>query len=156
MNLDEKLNNLGISACGEREFNPLSKIEISNIELRLGTVFPEDYQKFLASYGESDFEECAYYSTNGGGIFPGTFFGKNIERAILEYRERLPELIIPINEDAANNLICISLIKNDFGAIYFHNHSIWYDDSGDINSKLRSYFRFADSFSNFIFGLEIQ
>lgn len=66
-------------------------------------------------------------------------------------------MIIPINEDAANNLICLSLRKDDFGAIYFQNHSIGWDESGDIeNSKLKSCFRFADSFSSFIYGLEIK
>lgn len=91
--------------------SPLTETEIKNIELELATVLPKDYRRFLARYGESDFEECACYSTDGGGLFPGTFFGQNIEQAILEYSERLPELMIPINEDVANNLIGQSLLK---------------------------------------------
>ena len=157
MNLTEKLEKLGINPCGEKEFSPLSEREIKRIEIELKTVLPEDYRQFLATYGESDFEEYAGYSTDNGGIYPGTFFGKNIEKAISEYRERLPALIIPINEDAANNLICLSLRKDDFGAIYFQNHSIGWDEYDDIeNSKLESCFRFADSFSSFIYGLEIK
>ena len=66
-------------------------------------------------------------------------------------------MIILINEDAANNLICLSLRKDGFGAIYFQNHSIGWDEYDDIeNSKLESCFRFADSFSSFIYGLEIK
>ncbi|BAY85056.1 hypothetical protein NIES267_45540 [Calothrix parasitica NIES-267] len=157
MDLTEKLEKLGINSCREEKFSPLSEKEIKRIEIKLGTVFPEDYRQFLATYGESDFEEYAECSTDNGGISPGTFFGKNIEHAISEHKERLPVLMIPINEDAANNLICLSLRKDDFGAIYFQSHSIGWDESGDIeNSKLESCFRFADSFSNFICRLVIQ
>ena len=108
MNLNEKLEKLGISSWRGKEFNPLGETEIKRIEKELRSNFPEDYRQFLTTYGESDFEEYVEYS-------------------------------------------------NGNGAIYFQNHSIGWDESGEIeNPKLASCFRFADNFSSFICGLEIQ
>lgn len=78
-----------------------------------------------------------------------------MKEEMVDYEESLPKLMVPINEDGGGNLICLSLRKEDFGAIYFKHHSIGWDNTlTDIDAaKLATCFRLSDSFTRFICGL---
>lgn len=156
MNWLEKIEVLGITPIEGEAFAPLEEPELLNLEQKLEAKLPREYRHFLKTYGASDFEEFAQIPTSGGGIYPGFFYGKNLLKAIGEYKDRLPDLIIPINNDGGDNLICISLRTKDFGFIYFQNHSIGWDASGsDIEkAKETTLSPISKDFPGFIIALE--
>ena len=152
----EKLRQLGVTPLGEDQFSPLSEDDLEQLEDRIGHDFPDDYRAFLREFGACDFEEYAVLPTEGGGIFPGTFFGKDLGNAIKEFGERLPRLIVPINDDGAGNLICLSLRSDSLGAVYFQSHSVGWDDTlDDVDAaKFATLVRVAPDFGTFICELE--
>jgi hypothetical protein len=160
MNWISKLEELGLVTLEGDRFAPLSEMEVQKLESIFGGKFPEDYRLFLLSYGASDFEESAVFRHQDGGVYLGTFFGQDLKKAMADfYGDRLPKLIIPINDDGASNLICISLRPEDFGAIYFQHHSIGWegeDPSDEDAARSTTLFRLADSFTSFICDLEID
>lgn len=153
----ERLEHLGITPA-QNDFAPLSEIDLRKIESYFGAKLPEDYRLFLLHYGASYLEESVVFPTPKGGIYLGDFLGNNIlQLTIDDYEDKLPKLLVPINEDGGDNLICISLRAVDFGGIYFQYHCIGIGDNPDSDTaRWETCFRFCDIFANFICGLEID
>lgn len=153
-----RLDELGITPLGGDTFSPLSEADLEMIEERVGQKLPDDFREFLSQFGECDLEEYAVFPTDGGGVAPGTFFGKTILSAIDDFAERLPVSVIPINDDGAGNLICISLQSDSYGKVYFQSHSVAYDQTDDDvdAAKFATLVELSDSFSEFISALSVD
>lgn len=156
MNWRDKLQALGVTPLEGDQFSPLSEDDLEQLENTIGNAFPDDYRAFLRQFGACDFEEFAVIPTEGGSVAPGSFFGNDLTDAINNFGERLPSLVVPINDDGASNLICISLRPDSFGAIFFQSHSVGWDDSlGDMDAaKFATLIRVAPDFGSFICELE--
>lgn len=150
-----KLVELKITPRGSVEFAPLTSEEVAAIERTLKSPLPTPYRDFLMKYGASDFEEYAVFATEGGGVAPGRFFGRELSREIVGFAERLPPLFVPINDDGAGNLFCISLRTSEFGAVYYQSHSGGVDSSAELEgpsdpSRMTSLIWLARDFPTFI------
>lgn len=158
MNWIEKLRELKLTPENGVQFLPMNEAEISQLENTIGNRFPEPYRFFLSVYGASDFEEYGIFPTDGGGVAPGRFFGRDLPRAINDFQERLPRLVIPINDDGAGNLICVSLREDSYGSIYYQSHSVgWNESNGDADgAKLATLVHLASDFTSFIMELEVE
>ncbi|EAQ78902.1 SMI1/KNR4 family protein [Blastopirellula marina] len=158
MNWVDKLQELGVTPLEGDQFSPLSEDELERLENSVGVAFPDDYRTFLRQFGACDLEEYAVILTEDGSIAPGSFFGDDLAGALNDFSERLPRLVIPINDDGAGNLICISLRPDCFGAICFQSHSVGWDDSlGDEDAaKSATLIRVAPDFGSFICKLVLE
>ena len=65
---------------------------------------------------------------------------------------RVPTDLVPIARDPGGNLICISIGKDDLGAIYFWDHEM--ETEGDARNYYENVFLIASSFSEFLKGLK--
>lgn len=155
--MEGKLQELGLTPLDSDEFSPLSENDVEQIEELVGGRLPDDYRWFLLNYGASDFDQYAVFPTAGGGIAPGTFFGQDITAVLTECSDRMPQQVVPINDDGAGNLLCISLRPDSFGAILYQSHSVgWSDASDEDMAKLSTLVPVAADFVSFIDGLEAE
>ncbi len=152
LQIEEKLRSLAIASETGETFEPLTLGDIEGLERSLGRHLPCDYRWFLMHFGATQLEVDAVHATAEGGIIPGFFFGRNIGDEIEDYRERLPDYFIPINDDGGGNIICISLQDQSYGSLWFHNHSVGADDDTS-EAKLAAMVLLAPSFTQFIIGL---
>ena len=150
-----RLVELEITPSNLSGFEPLSPKGVKAVESAVRAKLPESYRDFLLEFGESDFEVYAVFPTQGGGVAPGTFFGRNLTAALEQFSERMPDRVLPINDDGAQNLICISLRPENYGTVLFQSHAAGWDDStGDINAaELGSFAELCSSFEDFVLGL---
>lgn len=82
-------------------------------------------------YSEFDFIENDVTSNSVISFFFGIHNGPKeytIKNAVIAYRHRMPNQVLPIGEDAFGNLICMSLRTTDLGSIYFWDHESESDD----------------------------
>ena len=151
----DQLRAMGVTPVIGNEFLPIANDDLERLERTIGHMFPSEYREFLLQFGACDLEEYAVFPTEGGGIAPGAFFGRDLPSAIGDFEERLPRLVVPINDDGAGNLICLSLRPDSFGAIYFQSHSNGWNEMADESdaAKFATLFRITDSFAEFIGGL---
>jgi len=154
----DKLHELGVTPLEGIAFSPISDGELKQFEATIGNALPDDYRDFLGRFGDCDLEEYGVFPTEGGGVAPGTFFGRHLPNAISDFGERLPRLVVPINDDGAGNLICISMRPDSYGAIYFQSHSAGWDTAAeDLDAaKQETLVRLASSFGEFICGLVVE
>lgn len=109
----------------------LSNRDLLNLESSLGVALPDDYRRFLLQH-------------NGGRPYPKAFPLPNNPRdshAFIErlfcvstgnmydiqknadlMKGRLPAELLPIAEDPGGNLICIAVLGENRGKIYFWEH----------------------------------
>ena len=161
---NSKLAALGIEPMAGPSFEPLSEESIAQLQGKLGVSLPEAYARFLTTYGCSMFSREINCTPQGSPLYFGWFYGfDELLDAIDTYREVLPEAIIPIGDDGAGNQFCLGLDGDDFGKVYFHNHSIgWhadaekYEERGEVvPTKIRyqTVHLIADSLEAFIDGM---
>jgi hypothetical protein len=140
---------------------PVSEIEIERIERRWGFIFPEEYKSFLLKHNGGfppilnmfKFEDGDY----GDSLvdwFLAIYDGKhdNFEHYYEVYKvkeQRLLENLVAIAHDPGGNLICLSVVGEDRGAVYFWDHEKEEDVATSRNVRL-----IAPSFNEFLEKLE--
>jgi SMI1/KNR4 family protein SUKH-1 len=127
----DKLAELGIEPLDGGTFQPLSQGQIAELRRTVNAQLPEEYERFLATYGRSAFSRLVNCASAAKPIYFGWFFGfDELLLAIECCKQDLPETIIPIGEDGLGNSICLGVAGKDFGKVYFNHHSIgWRADA---------------------------
>lgn len=132
----------GIKAVGTGKIKPMSEAEISTIEKELGGRFPDDYRRFLATFGASTFNGASpdnpyvvfrtlnplpSHITNTDKALFNAFYGADrdgLEGYSLRararfFKGRMPETIIPIGDDGGAGLICLGIKGAEAGKVYY-------------------------------------
>lgn len=164
----EKMNSLYFYFFEDNRDDFATIENIQQIERQLNLVLPNEYKNFLIDYGLSGFNKGYVYfpiyeNCPGGdkGILD-VFFGvyPDDPNDILDnydcYNGRMSPDLFPIAGDPGGNIICMSLNKNNMGAIYFwsHDDEVIVEEGEEIdNSNL---YLIANSFEEFINSLELK
>lgn len=106
---------------------PASPEAISRLEQRAGQPLPEAYKAHLRQ------QDGGQLRTNSRAVNIVFGVGDVPEWAsmwdILEtYRERVPEWLLPVADDAFGNLYALSLRPEDRGSVWFWNHELEADE----------------------------
>ncbi len=119
------------------------------MEKTLGSQLPSDYREFLLQYngGVPETNEFTIADTNNAsGV--NEFMGvEGIESQKRILGDRFPDNVVPIAYAEGGNLVCIALVGNDRGKVYFWDHELK-AGSGDISSW-ENMFLIASSFRQF-------
>lgn len=142
MDLQEVAERLGgILGIGGGELAPMTTEEIRTLEKELGCRFPEEYQKFLATYGASRFNgespDNPYVVFHSLTPLPPHFEGDigmldalyggqsdendpySIQVRMRYFAGRIPESMIPIGDDGGTGQICLGISGDRAGKIFY-------------------------------------
>ncbi len=147
-------------------FQEIDLLQIMSLEAMLHMKIPEDYRLFLLNCNGGRPRKSVFTYIYKGrkelgcvsrflGIHNGEF--DNLYQAVKTYKifqKRLPDNLLPIANDPGGNLICLSLIGNDLGSIYFWNHDWEADDHEE--PTYENIFLIATSFTEFIDSLTLD
>jgi len=137
-----------------------SETQISNFESEIGYALPDDYRRFLAACnggylgGRFWHREQHVGIDHIGGFREETYFSLRWAREC--YRDRIPKELLWIMNDPFGNAICLGLVGNTRGKIYFWDHDEepdpeeWdgsVENSGNVSIV-------TDSFTELVDGLE--
>lgn len=140
----------------------LSEQDVNKIEKDLGIKLPTDYKSFITHTNGGipevdmlyDFYDEVSQLENTSIIrrFFSLYVDDNTLRNnmkviynIMRKEESVPVDIIPIADDPAGNIICMSLNKDDYGFIYYLNHEFEEAETGYLMKS-----KIANSFKNFV------
>lgn len=140
----------------------LSEEALRAFEERLGIILPEQYRHFLLVHNGGEASPDVFKIRNEQGPYTDSvvrcFFSigdvpnyRSFEWHYNLYKieeDRLPHNMIPIADDPGGNLICISTVGTDAGAVYFWNHEEETEPPSDANLHL-----IADTFQEFLGAL---
>ena len=111
---------------------PIKPEDVTNLQQKYSLSFSKDYIELILRYNGGRPSRTLYESDNESLIFSELFPIKNasytIENAILKFKiddKIIPDYLIPIGADPADNLICLSQDAKNYGSIY-----VWVHDSG--------------------------
>ena len=112
----------------------IGEADVAAFENRLPALLPTDYREFLlrTNGGEIAFNvnlSTAIASTGYDGFTgPASVFGINGEDSLMENRDvyagRIPSELLMIASDWLGNGICIGLVGNSRGKVYFWDHEL--------------------------------
>jgi hypothetical protein len=121
---------------------------------------PSDYCAFLLAYngGKPEKNHIKIQGTKNTASIRYFFgiLGENEESDLTKkqkfYLERVPKGIIPIAYAEGGNLICLSIIPDTFGQVFFWDHEL--ESSDGEPATWDNLFKLADSFDEFFQNLE--
>jgi hypothetical protein len=96
-----------------KKFEPLTSLEIDQIEEIIQKRLPEDYVQFISKYGGCRFAGDAFVNTNEGTRLPiFTFFGRgsdpqSLQSALRWYPDLADEGKLPIADDMFGNIFVL-------------------------------------------------
>jgi SMI1-KNR4 cell-wall len=109
----------------------ISESEINEIESRYNISFSQEYKDLILKYNGGRPNKTLFKGSDDGLILAEVYplkYGKyTLEDALNKFSiidKIIPEYLIPIGADPADNLICLSQKANEFGSIY-----VWMFDS---------------------------
>lgn len=144
-----------------KKFAPaVSEAEVLRVEKKWEFTLPQEYRSFLLLHngGKPTFDRFKFrqgsYGRSMVDWFLAIYEGKydNFEDYFDVYKIREPRLLnnlVPIAHDPGGNLICISVLGEDRGAVYFWDHEEEQDEATSENVYL-----IADTFNEFLQKLE--
>jgi hypothetical protein len=137
--------------------------DVSQLEHQLGISFPEDYKQFLIRYNGGRPDEGVFHiSEEEGDSSFGFLYSvhrnscrvNEIIHNVKNYKNRIPNTMIPIGGDSFGNQILLGVFGEDRNKIYFWDHEKeGIDGPEDIRDPLT---KLADSFEDFINGLKAE
>jgi hypothetical protein len=166
----------GVHRVGGGKLAPMPAAEVAGIEHTLGVILPDDYRRFLLTYGACAFDAIVKVkaagplppsvSTDGRVTFSyffggaGTALHQHLElgRAIAVFRDRMPRSLIPIGYDSGN-LICLGISGRERGRVYYWDHHNEWDGEEYVQrhghempeaAKFSNVYLVADSFIDLI------
>ncbi|WP_051303290.1 SMI1/KNR4 family protein [Psychromonas aquimarina] len=126
------------------------------LEAEIGCKLPTEYGDFLISNnGGSPLFDCFEISKQDGDDRLSSFFGLHtgpeylqLDKQLKVFKERIPDKLLPIADDAFGNLVGISLNDDSFGAIFFWDHE------KQLNNSFSSLIKLSASLTEFISSLK--
>jgi hypothetical protein len=169
------LMKIGVKKSNTVDSNLIANV-INTVEERLQIIFPSDYKIYLLNYDEHFFANSIRFKSiepssgkyKQGNQIIGGFYGviskydETLLGQIKCYYNRMPTSLIPIGECPGGNLICLGVKGEFIGKVYFWNHENEYqaingmEITGDVNQYWDNLFLVAETFIDFIKGLEID
>jgi hypothetical protein len=155
--IEVKLSALGVT---KKLFNDSE--DLDSIEQQYGFRLPSEYRKFLLEYGRIDFPTGISYLLKErvpevarlGDFYDLQSDGfNNLRKNIDTYRGRMAFNIIPIADCPGGDLICIGVIKEVYGRIFFWDHNQEKFDPSE-NELWSNVYLVSDSFLGFILSLQ--
>lgn len=142
----------------DSRYGVVSPQQLQQLESRLLTPLPNDYKRFLLKWngGKPNLDRFVVPGWPNQATVVNRFFavhtGKysNLEKEIRDYRDRLPQGIIPIAEDPFGNLICLGLENEQRGSVYFWDHEEELDGEGLSRNDYSNMYRLTDGIELFI------
>jgi hypothetical protein len=140
--------------------NKLDEAKLINFEKHIKTRLPDEYRKFLLTYngGYPEPDGFMYIRNNIKYTSNVDFFlsldgdeDDDIYDFIETYRNRIPPELLPIAYDSSGNLICIAILGDHIGTIYFWDHEEEYEE-GEIPGY-KNVFMVQPSFNKFLNNL---
>jgi len=138
---------------------PIGEPQLHAFEMRLNLKLPSSYRKFILEVNGCKPEEnyCTLPTMTGIGASARVFFGVD-RRDLLDLADaktrwtgRLPDGYLPIAESSGGNLICLSTVQRDFGAVYLWDHELEAEE--DEPPSMESLHRIAPDFDEFYASL---
>ena len=135
------------------------EVDIKDFEQSAGVIFPVDFRTFLSKHNgmvptKTDFDFLGIDGEESSLIqsfIPiGSVYSENIK---LDYEyllkeERIPVGYVPIAYDPFGNFICISLLKSNYGEIWFWDH--------ELEDEETNLFYVSKTFTDFLDSLYIE
>ncbi|CAN7745532.1 SMI1/KNR4 family protein [Paenibacillus sp. LjRoot56] len=160
-NVKQKLLEVGITSEGGIHSDNL----VVSFEQKYGFRLPQDYKKFLLTYGEMNYNHQISYSliTNipkhnergRMGYFYNLQNGNNdLISNIESYLGRMPESMIPFADISGGDQLCIGVTENVSGKIYFWDHDQEHFDPSE-EELWNNVYLVANTFSEFILSFQI-
>ncbi len=140
---------------------PLSEADLQALESRLAFPLPNEYRQFLLAHNGGRLNPAEFHFKNQTGPYTDScvdsFYAvydgdhNNFEKIYLFCKAEglFPPHIIPIADDPGGNIICLSVSGPDMNSVYFWDH-----EGIDEYGKQANLHLIADSFSEFLLGLE--
>lgn len=146
---------------------PTSMEDIENFEKKYNLNLPQDYKEFLLLNNGATPLQSKFITRNGKVvshykyIIPITKDTSNTEhKHNLEYcyirfvvRGIIPQGLVPIGETPTENILCLSLRKDDYGSVYYWDREL---ELVYKQPQSECYHIIADSFKEFILGLKAR
>ena len=135
---------------------------IETIEQYLEFKFPREYREFIITYNGGEPEKkCFLFKDNvSDGSILRCFLGfipnkyENILVIMRQFKNRVPENMLPIADDPYGNLVLISIKMADRGKIYFWDHETEADESLGEIPDYSNLTLVADNFDDFFNSLK--
>jgi hypothetical protein len=138
---------------------------IQTFEKKIGLLLPDDYKQHLLKYNGGrcepdhfDFIENGKPSGSGIEWFLALHESESdsLEETYSIFKledKRMPDKMIPIDNDGLGNLVCISCAEKDYGYVYFWDHENEVDYLEADDDDYSNLYFIAKSFTDFINGL---
>ena len=162
---EEKMRQLGAYYVGEGQLRRLTQADIQPVEQQLACDLPDDYAEFLADYGCHAFDRYVefplkeeYPEGDRGtmnvffGVMPGSTYDLFYNRRT--YKGRIPDILLPIANDIATNIICLSVAGEEKGAVYLWDREEEEDVGEGAEPGFSNVYLIAESFDEFINSLK--
>ena len=150
-----------VGAVGVKAPNPKRKNNFKT-RFKYGLRFPSDYREFLLNFnggrpdkwefrfkGKRTYTECVHYFLSMSDD-PDISFHVYFQRYKVDDK-CLADGLIPVAFDPGGNLICLSILGEKQGGVFFWDHETETSGRGERGENLRV---ITDSFREFIDGLE--
>lgn len=152
-------------------FPPCTAEHLAAIERHFGASLPDDYRRFLLEWNGVHFwvpwdhrvwflpldaldEDAAGHVVRLYGISsPEEELDLREEQVGYAFNQRVPSGIVAIGDDNSWNRLCLSLIPDDFGAMYWWHPGIpWEEDGKNVPTRLHLH-PVSKSFTQFWYSL---
>lgn len=139
----------------------LDPMELTRFEASLGSRLPEEYRNFLLENNGCRFAEQMLFTITGPvqEALIDSLYGLDganpyitITGALDIYAGRIPSTLLPIGSTIGDNLVCLSLVEKDYGAVYYWDH-----EGENVGRKptFRNVFPVAPSLTAFLDSLQV-
>ena len=145
---------LKISNCGP----PLTELEITALEIRIGRLLPTDYRNFLLTHNGGVPESHVIRNDEVGDLEVQLFYGIrheeyfDIDLLRESMRGRWPERFLAIAIGSFGDFYCLSLSGPDSGEVHFWDHE--QESEQDEPATELNLFPIAKSFAEFLYSME--
>jgi hypothetical protein len=137
--------------------SPLSEADLRAWEIQRRVFLPEAYRRFMLKFNGGRPEPASFNVPGWPGkrSLVGDFLQiraepYNLDEYIDEYRDRLPNELIPIAHDPGGNAICIAVSGEHRGTVYYWDSSndwgLW-EETGTIFLLSNDFDTFVESLS---------
>lgn len=140
---------------------PASEESLVDFEREFGAKLPAPYREFLQQFnGACPEPNLFHFKDSDKGSDCRQILGLNgtdndLRHYLETHKLRLPQNLLPIGYDSTGNLICLSVRQQDYGHVYFWDHSLINSSSrSDSEDTADRIVPVADSFDDFLLNLK--
>lgn len=163
-----KLDSLGAFCLTSSSNNPVERLQ--ECEKLISMPFPEECRSYLLKYGATViFKELICYTPQvktpfdrpDGTLKLEALYGlekgdESLESNFICYKDRMPQLVIPIGAAPGGNQICMDLSQNGKTPIYYWDHEGEREMVGQAENDYGNMVQIFSSLTAFIEALKVE